>query len=448
MHIFELVKQVYDQFPGAKYVGFYNYGKTGVMIRDPELIKSIGVKHFDLFPNHLVFVDENADPIFGKSLFLLKDEKWRKVRQLLTPAFTTTKMRTMFELITKVSAKFSRYVADDLRDNKTEFEMKELFARYTNDVIATCAFGIEVDSMENKNNDFYKTARVVTSFSGWMMTKMFFITYFPKLAKLCKIRVFDDKLTYFKNVIKTTIEMRITQKIVRPDMLQLMIESSDKSGTVEMNVEDMTAHAFVFFFGGFESSSSLMSFVATALALHPQVQTSLYEEIKQVEKEGHQEVTYEIINNMPYLDAVIYETMRLYSVTGLVDRVCNSRFELPPAVEGGKPFTITPGMLIWFPAIGLQMDPKYYSEPDEFRPERFLEKKSYSSTFLPFGVGPRSCIGSRFAVLQTKIVIFHLLSKVQFKPSEKLKLPLQLDSSTYNVIADGGFRLQLLPRQS
>jgi len=116
-------------------------------------ISSIAVKNFDSFTDHRGFIDEVNDALLGKNLFSLRGEKWRDVRNLLNPAFTSSKMKAMFKLTSDCAANFTEFLPK-LPSNQNVMEMKNCFTRYTNDVIATCAFGISV-SMRNPTNSTF-----------------------------------------------------------------------------------------------------------------------------------------------------------------------------------------------------------------------------------------------------------------------------------------------------
>jgi len=257
---------------------------------------------------------------------------------------------------------------------------------------------------------------------------------------------------FFRNIIETTIKTREEKGIVRPDMLQLMMESRGKDGKTDLSIEDMVAQAFTFFFGGFDSSSTLMCFVAHEIAVNQDVQERLQKEIDQVLENNNGQAPYEAINNMEYLDAVINETLRMYPSGLALDRLCVEDFELPPTLPGMKPFTVKKGQGIWIPVYGLHHDPKYFEEPEKFDPERFLgERKKHSlncGAFLPFGQGPRMCIGNRFALLETKVLLFHLLARCQLQICEKTPLPLKIGKNGLSLTPEGGFWLSVVPRKS
>jgi len=448
----ELIQKIYYLNQDAKYVGLFDGMNPVVMIRDPELIKVIGIKNFEMFPDHRGFIDEVNDPLFGKNLFSLRGERWRDVRTLLSPAFTSSKMKIMFKLMSECAANFSDFLSK-LPEDKSVMEMKNSFTRYTNDVIATCAFGISVDSMRNPNNEFYLYGKEATSFNILRTIKFYFIRSMPFVTKILGIKFISNHVAqFFKDLVRNTIRTRDTKNIIRPDMLQLMMETRGKRGPgKELTIEDMTAQAFIFFFGGFDTVSTLMCFAAHEIAVNPDVQAKLFNEIDEVLRTTKGELTYDKLNGMQYLDAVINEALRLWPVAIVLDRMCVEDFELPPALPGDKPFLLKKGMNVWFPVYGLHRDPKYFEKPDEFYPERFLDenKRDINSTaYIPFGIGPRMCIGNRFALLETKVMLFHLLARCELKMCSKTTYPMRLSKASFTMLADGGFWLKIQARDN
>lgn len=117
------------------------------MIRDLELIKQITVKDFEYFLDHRdFFLDEETEPLLGKSLFMLKGQKWRDMRATLSPAFTGSKMRKMFQLVVECSEEATNIMLKEANASNEPYvpEMKDIFTRFTNDVIASSAFGLKV----------------------------------------------------------------------------------------------------------------------------------------------------------------------------------------------------------------------------------------------------------------------------------------------------------------
>ncbi|XP_023247664.1 cytochrome P450 9e2-like [Copidosoma floridanum] len=431
----------------AKYVGCHILLKEVIVVRDLDLIKSVLVRNFDSFAYRKKAFDRNADPLFGQSLAFINGPKWREVRALLSPAFTSSKMRGMFGPIDMCADNFSRQFLDLYRD-KEEIDTKDAFARYANDVIATCAFGVEVDSLKDRENEFYVTGRRCTDFKNIPLANLVLIKNFPSLSKKLGMRLISKSDTdYFIKVITSTIRTREEKGITRPDMLQIMMEARDTKSYESLL--DITAQAFIFFIGGLESTASHMCLIANELAAHPDIQKRLQDEVDAAMEKCNGKPTYEVVNNdMPYMDAVFSETMRLYPVSP-IRRLVSEDFEFPPALPGCKPYVAKKGIEIIIPSCAILKDPNYYEDPETFNPDRFLNKKSITFDIknLGFGIGPRNCIGNRFAILETKILFLHLLTKCNLELCKKSPVPFEHDKYSFVPNAKNGFWLKMSRRQ-
>lgn len=449
----EHMRAMYNELPAAKYCGAYNCLGPMIILRDPELIKEITIKHFDHFTDHMSYLSDELDPLFSKNLFFLRGNKWRDYRAVLSATFTGSKMKNTFNLINQCAINLREFLHRETQGGGVAIDTKDLFARYTTDVIASFAFGITIDCMKHRDSEFFKLGKTATAFTFWQFMKMFLAGAFPKLARVFRIHVVDPRITdFFTNLIAENVETREKRGIARPDMLQLMIQARDdpKNG-VKMDIAEMTAMAYGFFFGGFDTVSTAMSLVAHLLAHHPQVQEKLSREIdERYEALCDESTGYETLREFHYLEACVNEAMRMYPPNPAMDRLCTKAFELPPALPGQKPFVVEPGAILWIPYVGIHNDERYFDQPEEFRPERFLDsdgklkiKATDSSTFTPFGSGPRICIAHRFAMLEVKLVIVHLLRLSRLLPSEKTPDPIRLSKRKLQLVPENGFWLKL-----
>ncbi|XP_025263913.1 cytochrome P450 9e2-like [Camponotus floridanus] len=323
--------------------------------------------------------------------------------------------------------------------------MKDVFTKYTNDVIATCAFGIKINSMKDPTNKFYVYGKEATNFP---IMKIIFLLTFRTFGRIFNVKIISSHVSnFFKDIIRTTIATRDAENIIRPDMIQLMMDIRGKRERKELDIDDMAAQAFIFSFASLETTSTTISFVAHEIATNPDVQVKLRQEIDQILEESNGQVTFEIINQFQYLDAIIKETLRLYPAI-ILERVCDETYELPPALPGEKPFIMKKGMTVWIPAYAIHHDAKYYDDPEKFRPERFLDNKMYhnSPCYIPFGLGPRMCIANRFAMLEVKVLLFHLLARCELKPCVKTTMPLKFSKKTLMLKPEGGFWLNVQRR--
>lgn len=165
------------------------------MVRDPELIKRITIKDFDHFINHRpIFADiDDEKTFFGSSLFAMENERWKDMRSTLSPVFTGRKMREMFRMMNKVAQESVEFIGDKIRKQEDlkglEMEMKEFVTRYTNDVIASTAFGLEVNSFVDQNNEFYTMGKRLTKSSFWQNIKFFLFLSYKRLMKVTLISI-------------------------------------------------------------------------------------------------------------------------------------------------------------------------------------------------------------------------------------------------------------------
>nr|XP_022908458.1 cytochrome P450 9e2-like [Onthophagus taurus]XP_022908459.1 cytochrome P450 9e2-like [Onthophagus taurus] len=469
---FDMMQNLYNAYPEERYMGMYQMTLPTLVIRDPDLIKQITVKEFDHFVDHRPFIPDGVDPIWSKNLFALKGNEWRNMRATLSPSFTSSKMRAIFNLISICAHEYMDYFTKT--QGTQTVELKDTFTRYTNDVIASTAFGLKSDSINEKDNEFYLNGKEITTFTFWKNMRFFLYTLTPRLSAALKIKLFPDHLTnFFKNIIMSTIKAREEQGIVRPDMIHLLLEARKGKkkfevppvldtgfSTVEETIKpvqqtyqitdtDIAAQALIFFFAGFETVSIAMCFMGYELTVNPDIQERLQKEIDETIESCEGTLTYEALMKMKYMDMVVSETLRKWPPAVGSDRVCNETFTIEPKNPGEKAITLQKGDIIWFPTNAIQRDPKYYPNPDKFDPERFSDENKHNIkpyTYLPFGLGPRNCIGSRFALLELKTIFFHLLRNFDLVVTEKTQIPLKLSKKSFNMIAENGMWIGLKPR--
>ncbi|XP_044253698.1 cytochrome P450 9e2-like isoform X2 [Tribolium madens] len=475
----DMVQMVYNIAPGARYSGMYQFLIPTLVLKDPDLIKQITVKDFDSFLNHRSFIPEDVDPLWSKNLFSLTNQKWRDMRSTLSPAFTSSKMKYMFTLISESAEQFIDHFLKQ-KDNIITIEMKDTFTRFTNDVIANTAFGVKVNSVRERNNEFYLRGIEATDFRGfWQNLKFLVVITCPALFRYLGVTFFPKQVSiFFRKLVKDNIANREKHGIVRPDMINLLLEArkngfkheereqtldtgfatveeSDigKNGTVKQQItdEDITAQALLFFFGGFDSVSSLMCFMSYELGTNPDIQEKLRQEIDETLESCNGKLTYEALMKMKYMDMVISETLRLWPTAVAADRVCNKPYTIEPKNPAEKPIHLPKNSVVWLPIFAIHRDPEYFPEPNRFDPERFSDENKNNIkpyTYMPFGAGPRNCIGSRFALLETKALFFHILSKFEIVPVEKTEIPLQLNRKSFSMTAENGFWFGLKRREN
>lgn len=366
----------------------------------------------------------------------MEGNTWKHLRSKLSPTFTSGKLKHMFEYLKDVGDE----MVDVLQINakmSEPVEFKELLARFTIDVIGSCAFGIECNSLKNPNAEFCIQGKKAFDITKTQLAKIFFSRLFPKLSHWIKLRITDAELSkFFINVVRETIEYRKSSYTRRNDFMQLLIDL-DK----ELTFNEICGLAFSFFSAGYETSSSTMTNCIFELAQHPEIQQKLRDEINESIAKNNNNVTYEITMSMPYLEKVISETLRKYPPGGLIARIANENYKVP-----NTDYVIEKDTTTIISVYGLHRDPNIYPEPDKFDPERFTTEninKRHPFTYLPFGDGPRICIGMRFGLMQVRLGLITLLRHYKITTCEKTNLNIKFKPAAAIMLMDGGCWLKV-----
>ncbi|XP_069672362.1 probable cytochrome P450 6a13 [Periplaneta americana] len=455
---------LYKKLEGHKFGGTYMFTKKGILVRDPDMIKDVLIKDFSSFHDRGIYINEEVEPLTGH-LFMLPGARWRNLRVKLTPTFTSGKMKMMFQTLVDCGEELKTCLEESARKQET-IEMKDLLARFSTDVISSCAFGIQCNCLKNENAEFRQWGRKVFTPTFRAVIFGLLSNIAPFILDITKFNGFDSEVSkYFRKMVSETVEYREKNNVVRNDFMHLLIQlknkgfvdpdkdtadknelaaDDDATDKKELSMESLAAQVFVFFIAGFETSSTTMQFCLYELSVNPEIQERLRDEINTVLIRHDGKVTYEAINEMAYLDMVVSETLRKYPPLPMLNRECTKEYTIPDTN-----IVLKPGTSVIIPILGIQHDPKYYPNPERFDPERFSEEektKRHNCLYLPFGEGPRICIGMRFGLMQTKVGLVSLLSKYRIDVSEKTPIPLVLDKKSFILSPAGGMWLKIKNR--
>jgi cytochrome P450 family 6 len=300
----EAMEKFYNKYKGkTPAVGLYFFFTPTLLIIDPELIRNISVKEFASFHDRTVYYNKENDPL-SANVLTFEGKEWRDVRTKLTPIFTSGKMKMMFGIVNEIGDKFAKVLCANSAI-KSEQEMRNWFARYTCDVIGNIAFGIDCNCLDNPKSEFKKYGARVFDITPLEYLKFMFSTSWPKLSRKLGLRLHPKESTdFFLKTFLKTIEEREEKNISRPDFVQLLIQIKKETNGSFTNTE-LAAESFIFYVGGFETSSTLMTFCAYELALNPDIQDRLREEIKEYLENCGGELSYNTLFEMEYLEKVI-----------------------------------------------------------------------------------------------------------------------------------------------
>ncbi|CAH0397753.1 unnamed protein product [Chilo suppressalis] len=481
-HMTDYMVRMYQTYPNERFFGQFELTRPVVVVRDIDLIKQVTTKDFEYFLDHRSMVEADIDPLFGRNLITLKGQEWKDMRSTLSPAFTSSKIKLMVPFMMEVGNQMTESLKKKIKEsnlNYIDVDSKDLTTRYANDVIASCAFGLKVDSMMDEDNEFYKMGKFVTNFTTLMLVKVLFFIYTPAIMRILKIKFLPENTSnFFKGLILKTMKDREKNNIIRPDMIHLLMQSkkgklaheenacTDKDtgfATVEeCNVgmkmdqkdwsdDDLVAQALLFFLGGFDTVSTAMTFSLHELALSPEVQDKLLAEIRENEQKNNGKFDFNSIQKMVYMDMVVSEVLRLWPPAPVLDRICTKDYNIGKANdEATQDYIVRKGESVSLAVWAIHRDANFFPNPLKFDPERFSEENKHNIrpfSYMPFGLGPRNCIASRFALCELKVMLYQLLQHFEISPCEKTCIPSQLEAGKFNLSLKGGHWIRIKIRE-
>ncbi|XP_067940619.1 cytochrome P450 3A6-like [Watersipora subatra] len=420
------------RFSGRVY-GMFQGREPLLEITSVDMIKQVMITDFTDFTNRRDILLERS--LATANITGIKDAHWKHVRSVLTPIFTSGKLKQMFPVVSQCADALVTHV------KKTEaapIDIKLFSDGYTMDVIARTAFGMDVDAQGSANHPFLQHTKPFFGIpnkrsnlkQNFILVGLFLM---PQLVRRF-LRLFMDigfvekeSMDYFADIVtKILAETKNDTSNQGKNFISTCADKHvdlDKSGEVPLissdgllwtpkglTCDDITANAFVFFTAGYETTATTLQFFCYNLALNPEVQEKLYEVICDAMKDGT-ELGYDDLKKLVYLEMCINESMRLFPPITKVDRVARRNV----TING---IDIPKGMVVEIPIFVIQRDAEYWPEPEKFDPERFSPEnttENHQYTYMPFGLGNRSCIASGLAMLELRLAAVKLLKAFRFE---------------------------------
>ncbi|XP_017543382.1 cytochrome P450 3A56-like [Pygocentrus nattereri] len=415
--------------------GIYDVREPLLCVTDRTIIKSVVVKEcFSLFTNRRSF------GLFGElydTLFLTKDEDWKRIRSALTPFFTRARLKETFGIMKTHSETLIRNLERAVKQ-KSGIDVKDFVGAYTMDVITGSAFSIDIDSLHNPNDPVVSNVKKMVeleSFRPVFLIAALFPFTIPLMEKMSITMFPTSALDFFFAFTRKIKADRVAKDHKRRvDFLQVMVDSQTPEkieAKQDLNDHEVLCQAVSLIFGGYETSSNTLTFFFYNMATNPETMKKLQEEIDQTFPDKAP-LQYDAVINMEYLDAALNESMRLYPVMPRIDRVAKKTVEINGLI-------IPKGTDVMIPIYPLHRDPEYWPDPDTFNPERFTKENKGSMdpyVFMPFGGGPRGCVGMRFALVFVKLAIVEVLRRFDVNMCEDTKVPLEMGVGNFLVPKD------------
>ncbi|TDO77978.1 cytochrome P450 [Flavobacterium chryseum] len=397
-------KRYFDKF-GDSFSIKIGFSKYIILSRDNEVAQYI------LQKNHKNYYKSKFQSVYlskylGKGLLTVDGDFWLKQRRLIQPAFHKQKMNQLVENMNQTIIS----ELDTLVEEKT-IDLFPVMSQLAFNVVAKSLFQLSIS--EEKLNRIKFIIEEVQNFLIKEIRLPHKAWWFSLSGQVKK----HQQLALENNaIIKEIIEIRNSSKEEFNDLLNMLLETRYEDTGEPMSINQLIDEIKILFIAGHETTANALTFAVHLLGRHAEVQQKVFEEIKEIESQTDNIV--EQLQKMTYTNAVLNEAMRLYPPAWITDRQ-----NVEDDTLAG--FNIKKGTLIGVSFYELHRNPKYWKNPDEFDPERFLgdQKKISMQYFYPFGAGPRMCIGSGFAIYEMCLTIVHVVKKYVIKSnSDNVKI--------------------------
>ncbi|CAK1552455.1 unnamed protein product [Leptosia nina] len=421
---FEGFRQIYKEYPNEPAVGVGSFLTPALYVIDPVNIHHVVTADFNSF-NHRG-IETNVNDLLADNILFMNGNRWRIVRQHMTPLFTSTRLKSMYYIIDKSARDFITQLNSNpklLTQN-----VQDTLSTFCSAAICAAVFGVTTKSIFD--SPFLDMSKEALSSNFITNLKFTLGNISPPVFKALKISFFKDHEKFFIGAIKEILRKREQENAKKYDFADLCVQLQssgnmvDRSTGLELAPTDelLAAQAFFFFVAGVDPAASAMFCALVELGRNPKYLKRLHKEIDATFEKHNSELSYDAINDMEFLEMALSESLRMHPPIGFLTRQCVNDTVLPTGN-----IRVAKGTKIFTPIFELHHDERYYPDPEVYNPERFSPENRHkiaSVAFLPFGKGNRVCVGKRYATLQVKAGLVHLLRNFTVK----------------TIVKDGGIR--------
>lgn len=368
-----------------------------ILSRDNEIAQYILVKNQRNY-NKSKFQSVYLSKYLGKGLLTSDGDFWLKQRRLIQPAFHKQKMNQLVDNMNKtITAE-----VDNLDENNF-FDVFPAMSQLAFNVVAKSLFEFSIS--EEK---LHRIKFIIEEVQKFLVKEIRLPHKALWFSLSGQVRKHLNLAEENNNIIQEIIEGRNASNEEYNDLLNMLMETRYEDTGESMSMQQLIDEIKVLFIAGHETTANALTFTLHFLGRYPEIQQKIFDEITKIE--SHTDNVIEQLQKMTYTNAVLNESMRLYPPAWITDR---ENVEDDSLTE----FKIKKSTLIGISFYELHRNPKYWDNPDQFIPERFLgeQKKKSMQYFYPFGAGPRMCIGTGFAIYEMCLTISQIVKKYEIK---------------------------------
>ncbi|XP_060662992.1 probable cytochrome P450 28a5 [Drosophila nasuta] len=448
-NIYREYKEQYDA------VGIYGARTPQLLIINPGLARRVFVSDFKYFHDNdvSVLVKEKDDFMFANNPFSLAGNVWKQRRADITPGLAPSRIKAVYPVTKEVCWKLTDWLTKQLRLGAPEgINAKEMCLNFTSEMVTDCVLGLKAESFSDNPTPIMGHIKDLFLQPWTFLVNFLLITTFPILRPFFKLRFIAVKTErFFVSLMQAAIDARRAQqaanaKFERQDFLDYLIQLGKKKN---LDTRHLTAHTMTFLLDGFETTAGVLSHLLLLLGRDEQVQQRLREElVSHLNAEGV--IEFDKLNELPFLDACVQESIRIFPPGFVSNKVCTESIELPN--KTGENFTVERGTTVIVPHYCYMMDEDNFPNPEAFQPDRFMQPDALKTfrergVYMGFGDGPRICLGMRFGLAQIKAAVVELITKFDVRVNPKTRKDNMFEPSSFLTSLEGGIYLDFKARQ-
>ncbi|KAL6840506.1 hypothetical protein ACP4OV_030316 [Aristida adscensionis] len=450
-----------------------------VIVANADLCREVGIKKFKSIPNRSMPSAIANSTIHQKGLFFTRDSRWSAMRNIIVSIYQPSHLAG---LIPTMQSYIER-AAMNLKDGK-EVTFSDHALSLSTDVIGNAAFGVDFGlsrapaspnghgkghagglggggEAAKQSSEFIKmhlhaTTSLKMDLSGSLSIIIGQIVPFlqqPFRQVLSRIPgTADWKIDRVNHDLSRQMDGIVADRAASPasqhhkDFLSVVLAARESGASARelLTPDYVSALTYEHLLAGSATTTFTLSSTVYLIAKHPEVEKKLLREIDAFGPRDRVPTAEDLQTKFPYLDQVLKEAMRYYMASPVVARETSEKVDI-----GG--YVLPKGTWVWISPGVLAKDPVNFPDPELFRPERFdpaddEQKKRHPYAFIPFGIGPRACIGQKFSIQEIKLALIHLYRHYVFRHSPSMESPLKLQ---YGLVLNfkHGVKLQVISRQ-
>ena len=383
-------------------------GKTPLYVmRHPEHLYEVLVERAaDFDKGHTAF--ERLSQVLGSGLLTSDGDRWRRHRRMMQPAFVRARLIGYTRAMAKETERLEARLSEGER-----LDMADAMMSLTLAIVSQTLFSHDVAKDSRSVSD------AMTAFQGTIARPDVLPSWLPDPGRkrLERAIVSLDEIIY--DLIRERRRERETDPDgERDDLLERLMAAEDDEGGAQLTETEIRDELVTLFLAGHETTAQTLTWTWYLLSQHPEIQKRLHAEIDSVL--GGNTPTYDDLERLPYTDQVISEALRMYPPVYLI-----ARRALVDTTIGDFAIEKNAELALW--VYLTQRDARWFEHPEQFRPERFSAEGRASlprGAYLPFGLGPRTCIGKVFALIEARIILATLAQRFRFElePGQKVAI--------------------------